>query len=126
MAELSQVIESFEASKDYYIFIKETFINYSKYIKQYHSTISNFIKKLGQIQEKFSQNLVDFTSIKNKYKNSNLNPLFDIFSIFPKVVQKIMESYSLSLADIEPIIQNFEKSLNIMINIDKKEEEEKY
>ena len=126
MAELSQVIESFEASKDYYIFIKETFINYSKYIKQYHSTISNFIKKLGQIQEKFSQNLVDFTSIKNKYKNSNINPLFDIFSIFPKVVQKIMESYSLSLADIEPIIQNFEKSLNIMINIDKKEEEEKY
>ena len=124
MTERSSLVDSLDLSKDYYFLIKDTFNEYSKYIKQYKIISVNFVKKLSQFQEKFGQPLLDLEKMKNKYKNIKIKDIYELISLFPKIVQKLINSFNYSATRIDNIIQNLDKILLEKINIEKKEEDE--
>ena len=84
----------------------------------------NFIKKLSQFQEKFSQPLLDLDRMKNKYKNIKIKDIYELISLFPKIVQKLIDSFNNSATGMDNVIQNLDKILLEKINIEKKEEGE--
>ena len=94
LTERSSLVDSLDLSKDYYFLIKDTFNEYSKYIRQYKIISMNFIKKLSQFQEKFSQPLLDLDRMKNKYKNIKIKDIYELISLFPKIVQKLIDSFN--------------------------------
>ena len=122
--ERSSLVDSLDLSKDYYFLIKDTFNEYAKYIKQYKIISINFVKKLSQFQEKFGQPLLDLEKMKNKYKNVKIKDIYELISLFPKIVQKLINSFNYSATGIDNIIQNLDKILLEKINIEKKEEDE--
>ena len=124
MTERSSLVDSLDLSKDYYFLIKDTFNEYAKYIKQYKIISLNFVKKLSQFQEKFGQPLIDLEKMKNKYKNIKIKDIYELISLFPKIVQKLINSFNYSATGIDNIIQNLDKILLEKINIEKKEEDE--
>ena len=124
MTERSSLVDSLDLSKDYYFLIKDTFNEYAKYIKQYKIISLNFVKKLSQFQEKFGQPLLDLEKMKNKYKNIKIKDIYELISLFPKIVQKLINSFNYSATGIDNIIQNLDKILLEKINIEKKEEDE--
>ena len=124
MTERSSLVDSLDLSKDYYFLIKDTFNEYAKYIKQYKIISLNFVKKLSQFQEKFGQPLLDLEKMKNKYKNIKIKDIYELISLFPKIVQKLINSFNYSATRIDNIIQNLDKILLEKINIEKKEEDE--
>jgi len=124
MTERSSLVDSLDLSKDYYFLIKDTFNEYAKYIKQYKIISLNFVKKLIQFQEKFGQPLIDLEKMKNKYKNIKIKDIYELISLFPKIVQKLINSFNYSATGIDNIIQNLDKILLEKINIEKKEEDE--
>ena len=113
---MSDAVDPFEIPKDYYFYIRDTFNDYSKYIKQYKLVFMNFSKKLSQFQEKYGQPLLDFDKIKNKYKNIKLDYIFDIFSFVPKIVQKMSNNFNNSVNELDSIIQTMDKILAEKIN----------
>ena len=124
LTERSSLVDSLDLSKDYYFLIKDTFNEYSKYIRQYKIISMNFIKKLSQFQEKFSQPLLDLDRMKNKYKNIKIKDIYELISLFPKIVQKLIDSFNDSATGMDNVIQNLDKILLEKINIEKKEEGE--
>ena len=124
LIERSSLVDSLDLSKDYYFLIKDTFNEYSKYIRQYKIISMNFIKKLSQFQEKFSQPLLDLDRMKNKYKNIKIKDIYELISLFPKIVQKLIDSFNNSATGMDNVIQNLDKILLEKINIEKKEEGE--
>ena len=124
MTERSSLVDSLDLSKDYYFLIKDTFNEYSKYIRQYKIISMNFIKKLSQFQEKFAQPLLDLDRMKNKYKNLKIKDIYELISLFPKIVQKLIDSFNNSATGMDSVIQNLDKILLEKINIEKKEEGE--
>lgn len=124
LTERSSLVDSLDLSKDYYFLIKDTFNEYSKYIRQYKIISMNFIKKLSQFQEKFSQPLLDLDRMKNKYKNIKIKDIYELLSLFPKIVQKLIDSFNNSATGMDNVIQNLDKILLEKINIEKKEEGE--
>ena len=124
LTERSSLVDSLDLSKDYYFLIKDTFNEYSKYIRQYKIISMNFIKKLSQFQEKFSQPLLDLDRMKNKYKNIKIKDIYELISLFPKIVQKLIDSFNNSATGMDNVIQNLDKILLEKINIEKKEEGE--
>ena len=124
LTERSSLVDSIDLSKDYYFLIKDTFNEYSKYIRQYKIISMNFIKKLSQFQEKFSQPLLDLDRMKNKYKNIKIKDIYELISLFPKIVQKLIDSFNNSATGMDNVIQNLDKILLEKINIEKKEEGE--
>ena len=97
--------------KDYYFFIREAFNDYSKYIKQYKIISTNYSKKLSQFQEKFGQPLLDLDKMKNKYKKIKANKIFEIISVVPLIIQKLIDNFNSSITDLDNIIQNVDKIL---------------
>ena len=124
LTERSSLVDSLDLSKDYYFLIKDTFNEYSKYIRQYKIISMNFIKKLSQFQEKFSLPLLDLDRMKNKYKNIKIKDIYELISLFPKIVQKLIDSFNNSATGMDNVIQNLDKILLEKINIEKKEEGE--
>ena len=120
LTERSSLVDSLDLSKDYYFLIKDTFNEYSKYIRQYKIISMNFIKKLSQFQEKFSQPLLDLDRMKNKYKNIKIKDIYELISLFPKIVQKLIDSFNNSATGMDNVIQNLDKILLEKINIEKK------
>ena len=113
---MTDAVDPFEIPKDYYFFIRDTFNDYSKYIKQYKLVFMNFCKKLSQFQEKYGQPLLDLDKMKNKYKNIKLDYIFDIFSFVPKIVQKMSNNFNNSVNELDSIIQTMDKILAEKIN----------
>ena len=113
---MTDAVDPFEIPKDYYFYIRDTFNDYSKYIKQYKLVFMNFCKKLSQFQEKYGQPLLDFDKIKNKYKNIKLDYIFDIFSFVPKIAQKMSNNFNNSVNELDSIIQTMDKILAEKIN----------
>jgi hypothetical protein len=121
---MTDINYSFDIPKDYYFFIREAFNDYSKYIKQYKIISSNYTKKLIQFQEKFGQPLLDLDKMKNKYKKIKANKIFEIISVVPIIIQKLIDNFNSSITDLDNIIQNVDKILAEKINIEKKDNDE--
>ena len=124
MNDISQINESFDLSKDYYYFIRDTINDYSKYIKQYKLINISISKKLSQFQEKFGQNLLDKEKIKNKYKNFDINNIYEITSIVPNIIQQLINNFNFVAKSLEPVIQSLDNIFNEKINVENKLEYE--
>lgn len=124
MSDKNPIIESFELSKDYYYFIKDTFNDYTKYLKQYKIIGSSFVKKLIQFQEKFGQPLLDLDKLKNKYKIFKISEIYEITSIVPNIIQQVIKNFNESLVELNSIIENMDKIWGEKVNIEKKEEDD--
>ena len=124
MNDMSQINESFDLSKDYYYFIRDTITEYSKYIKQYKLINISISKKLSQFQEKFGQNLLDKEKLKNKYRNFDIKNIYEITSIVPKIIKQLMNNFNFVAKGLDPIIENLDNIFNEKINMEYKLEYE--
>ena len=122
---MSDINDSLDFSKDYYYFIKDTINDYSKYLKQYKTVVSNYIKKLNLFQDKFGQPLLDLDKLKNKYKNFDVKYMYEITSIVPNIIQLIQKSLNTTITGLDSVINNLDKIINEKLNIEKNDEYEK-
>lgn len=121
---MTDVLDSLDPSKDYYFFIKDVFNDYSKYVKQYKIILSSFTKKLIQFQEKFGEPLLDLDKIKSKYRNIKINSIYDMISVVPKIVERMIDNFNFSMNELESVIENLDKILAEKINVEIKDEDE--
>lgn len=124
MNDIVQMNDSFDLSKDYYYFIRDTINDYTKYIKQYKLVNISLSKKLSQFQEKFGQNLLDKEKLKNKYKNFDIKNIYEITSIVPNIVQQLINNFNFVANALEPIIESLDNIFNEKINMEYKLEYE--
>ena len=116
--------DSFDLSKDYYYFIRDTINDYTKYIKQYKLVNISLSKKLSQFQEKFGQNLLDKEKLKNKYKNFDIKNIYEITSIVPNIVKQLINNFNFVANALDPIIESLDNIFNEKINMEYKLEYE--
>ena len=124
MNDIVQMNDSFDLSKDYYYFIRDTINDYTKYIKQYKLVNISLSKKLSQFQEKFGQNLLDKERLKNKYKNFDIKSIYEITSIVPNIVQQLINNFNFVANALDPIIESLDNIFNEKINMEYKLEYE--
>ena len=124
MNDIVQMNDSFDLSKDYYYFIRDTINDYTKYIKQYKLVNISLSKKLSQFQEKFGQNLLDKEKLKNKYKNFDIKSIYEITSIVPNIVQQLINNFNFVAKALDPIIESLDNIFNEKINMEYKLEYE--
>ena len=124
MNDIVQMNDSFDLSKDYYYFIRDTINDYTKYIKQYKLVNISLSKKLSQFQEKFGQNLLDKEKLKNKYKNFDIKNIYEITSIVPNIVQQLINNFNFVAKALDPIIESLDNIFNEKINMEYKLEYE--
>ena len=124
MNDIAQMNDSFDLSKDYYYFIRDTINDYTKYIKQYKLVNISLSKKLSQFQEKFGQNLLDKEKLKNKYKNFDIKNIYEITSIVPNIVQQLINNFNFVANALDPIIESLDNIFNEKINMEYKLEYE--
>ena len=124
MNDIVQMNDSFDLSKDYYYFIRDTINDYTKYIKQYKLVNISLSKKLSQFQEKFVQNLLDKEKLKNKYKNFDIKSIYEITSIVPNIVQQLINNFNFVANALDPIIESLDNIFNEKINMEYKLEYE--
>ena len=124
MNDIVQMNDSFDLSKDYYYFIRDTINDYTKYIKQYKLVNISLSKKLSQFQEKFGQNLLDKEKLKNKYKNFDIKNIYEITSIVPNIVQQLINNFNFVANALDPIIESLDNIFNEKINMEYKLEYE--
>ena len=124
MNDIVQMNDSFDLSKDYYYFIRDTINDYTKYIKQYKLVNISLSKKLSQFQEKFGQNLLDKEKLKNKYKNFDIKSIYEITSIVPNIVQQLINNFNFVANALDPIIESLDNIFNEKINMEYKLEYE--
>ena len=124
MNDIVQMNDSFDLSKDYYYFIRDTINDYTKYIKQYKLVNIGLSKKLSQFQEKFGQNLLDKEKLKNKYKNFDIKNIYEITSIVPNIVQQLINNFNFVANALDPIIESLDNIFNEKINMEYKLEYE--
>ena len=124
MNDIVQMNDSFDLSKDYYYFIRDTINDYTKYIKQYKLVNISLSKKLSQFQEKFGQNLLDKEKLKNKYKNFDIKSIYEITSIVPNIVQQLINNFNFAANALDPIIESLDNIFNEKINMEYKLEYE--
>ena len=124
MNDIVQMNDSFDLSKDYYYFIRDTINDYTKYIKQYKLVNIGLSKKLSQFQEKFGQNLLDKEKLKNKYKNFDIKSIYEITSIVPNIVQQLINNFNFVANALDPIIESLDNIFNEKINMEYKLEYE--
>ena len=124
MNDIVQMNDSFDLSKDYYYFIRDTINDYTKYIKQYKLVNNGLSKKLSQFQEKFGQNLLDKEKLKNKYKNFDIKSIYEITSIVPNIVQQLINNFNFVANALDPIIESLDNIFNKKINMEYKLEYE--
>ena len=124
MNDIVQMNDSFDLSKDYYYFIRDTINDYTKYIKQYKLVNISLSKKLSQFQEKFWQNLLDKEKLKNKYKNFDIKNIYEITSIVPNIVQQLINNFNFVANALDPIIESLDNIFNEKINMEYKLEYE--
>lgn len=124
MNDIVQMNDSFDLSKDYYYFIRDTINDYAKYIKQYKLVNIGLSKKLSQFQEKFGQNLLDKEKLKNKYKNFDIKNIYEITSIVPNIVQQLINNFNFVANALDPIIESLDNIFNEKINMEYKLEYE--
>ena len=124
MNDIVQMNDSFDLSKDYYYFIRDTINDYTKYIKQYKLVNISLSKKLSQFQEKFGQNLLDKEKLKYKYKNFDIKNIYEITSIVPNIVQQLINNFNFVANALDPIIESLDNIFNEKINMEYKLEYE--
>ena len=124
MNDIVQMNDSFDLSKDYYYFIRDTINDYTKYIKQYKLVNISLSKKLSQFQEKFGQNLLDKEKLKNKYKNFDIKNIYEITSIVPNIVKQLINNFNFVANALDPIIESLDNIFNEKINMEYKLEYE--
>ena len=124
MNDIVQMNDSFDLSKDYYYFIRDTINDYTKYIKQYKLVNIGLSKKLSQFQEKFGQNLLDKEKLKNKYKNFDIKNIYEITSIVPNIVKQLINNFNFVANALDPIIESLDNIFNEKINMEYKLEYE--
>ena len=124
MNDIVQMNDSFDLSKDYYYFIRDTINDYTKYIKQYKLVNISLSKKLSQFQEKFGQNLLDKEKLKNKYKNFDIKSIYEITSIVPNIVKQLINNFNFVVNALDPIIESLDNIFNEKINMEYKLEYE--
>ena len=124
MNDIVQMNDSFDLSKDYYYFIRDTINDYTKYIKQYKLVNISLSKKLSQFQEKFGQNLLDKEKLKNKYKNFDIKSIYEITSIVPNIVKQLINNFNFVANALDPIIESLDNIFNEKINMEYKLEYE--
>ena len=127
MSELCSEVENMNTSREYFSFIKDIYIDFTKYMKQYKIVAGDYMKKLAQLQEKFSFPLCDLNKSKKKYLNINTKFLFSITSLVPRIIKQDIENIDLSINGIETTIKALENIIkektSIAINCQDKYDE---
>ena len=127
MSELCSEVENMNTSREYFSFIKDIYIDFTKYMKQYKIVAGDYMKKLEQLQEKFSFPLCDLNKSKKKYLNINTKFLFSITSLLPRIIKQYIENIDLSINGIETTIKTLENIIkektSIAINCQDKYDE---
>ena len=127
MSELCSEVENMNTSREYFSFIKDIYIDFTKYMKQYKIVAGDYMKKLAQLQEKFSFPLCDLNKSKKKYLNINTKFLFSITSLVPRIIKQYIENIDLSINGIETTIKTLENIIkektSIAINCQDKYDE---
>ena len=111
MSELCSEVENMNISREYFSFIKDIYVDFAKYIKQCKTVASDYMKKLSQLQEKFSFPLCDLNKSKKKYTNINTKFIFSITSTVPRIINQLIENIGLSLDGIESTIKMLENTI---------------
>ena len=111
MSELCSEVENMNISREYFSFIKDIYIDITKYMKQYKIVSSEYMKKLAQLQEKFSFPLCDLNKSKKKYLNINTKFLFSITSMIPRIIKQYIDNIDFSIDGIEKTIKTLENTI---------------
>ena len=111
MSELCSEVENMNISREYFSFIKDIYSDYSKYIKQYKIVATDYMKKLDQLQDKYSSQLCDLNKSKKKYKNISTNFIFSITSKIPKIIKQQIDNIVYSINGIDTTIKTIENTI---------------
>ena len=106
---LCSELENMSISINYFNFIKEVFDDYIKYITNYKIITSEYLKKMGQFQEKYSPKLTGKDKDKDysKYKNINTTHIYSITSPITKIIDKQIENLDILMFGIDSQIKNY-------------------
>ena len=106
---LCSELENMNISINYFNFIKEVFDDYIKYITNYKLITNEYLKKMGQLQEKYSPKLTGKDKDKdyNKYKNINTTHIYSITYPVTKIIDKQIENLDILLFGIDSQIKNY-------------------
>ena len=106
---LCSELENMNISINYFNFIKEVFDDYIKYITNYKLITSEYLKKMGQLQEKYSPKLTGKDKDKDysKYKNINTTHIYSITYPVTKIIDKQIENLDILLFGIDSQIKNY-------------------
>ena len=58
--------------------------------------------------EKFGQNLLDKEKLKNKYKNIDIDSLYEVTSIVPNIIQQLINNFNFVANGLDQIIDNLD------------------
>ena len=117
MTELCSEIENMNLANEHFSFLKDIYNDFAKYTKQYKSIASEYSKKMGQLQEKYSFPLIDVYKSKKKYSNINTLLICSITSIIPKVIkQLILNEFNKQFASLLNWT-NFNLNLELILSI---------
>ena len=105
---LCSEIQNITISTNYFNFIKEIFDDYIKYISNYRTITSEYIKKLTLFQEKSSLKLLGKEIYNNQYENISKSHIYKITSIVPKIIDKQIENLNLLMTGIESQVNNYD------------------
>ena len=117
MTELCSEIENMNLANEHFSFLKDIYNDFAKYTKQYKSIASEYSKKMGQLQEKYSFPLIDVYKSKKKYSNINTNLICSITSIIPKVIKQLIENIDYLTHGIESTIITLENIIKEKNNL---------
>ena len=117
MSELCSEVENMNTSREYFSFIKDMFNDYAKYIKQYRMISADYMKKLDQLQDKYSPQLCDLNKNKKKYKSITTKFIFSITSKIPKIIKQQIDNIVYSINGIDTTIKNIENIIKEKTNI---------
>ena len=106
---LCSELENMNISINYFNFIKEVFDDYIKYITNYKLITNEYLKKMGQLQEKYSPKLTGKDKDKDytKYKNINTTHIYSITYPVTKIIDKQIENLDILLFGIDSQIKNY-------------------
>ena len=105
---LCSEIQNITISTNYFNFIKEIFDDYIKYISNYRTITSEYIKKLTLFQEKSSLKLLGKEIYNNQYENISKSHIYKITSVVPKIIDKQIENMNLLMTGIESQVNNYD------------------
>ena len=111
MTELCSEFQNMNISREYFSFIKDIYSDFIKYIKQYKTIASEYTKKMQQLQEKYSFQLMDLNKSKKKYSNIHTKFIFSITSTVPRILSQLIQNMDLFINQADTTIKTLENTI---------------